>query len=118
MKASDAPNWRMSKYTLYVSSSMSSLGSAGGSQVMSTLSFVKGSTVEITAPGTPAEGGYREEVNDMVQHNRESTQLQCQLHHTQEYSGVELSATDGHHDLHIVKFRLPVPSRKTKNYVN
>ena len=33
---------------------MSSLGSAGGSQVMSTLSFVKGSTVGITVPGTPA----------------------------------------------------------------
>ena len=81
---------------------------------MSTLSFVKGSTVGVTAPGTPAEGGHREEVNDMVQH-RESTQLQCRLHHTQEYSGVELSATDGHHDIHTVNCRLPVRSRKTKN---
>ena len=44
MNARDAPKLRMSKYTLYVSSSMSSLGSAGGSQVMRTLSFVKGST--------------------------------------------------------------------------
>ena len=82
---------------------------------MRTLSFVKGSTAEVTAPGTPAEGGHREEVNDTVQH-RESTQLQCRLHHTQEYSGVELSATDGHHDIHTVNFRLLYlpEKRKTK----
>ena len=43
---------------------MSSLGSAGGSQVMSTLSLVKGSTVRITAPGTPAGGGRTKVTND------------------------------------------------------
>ena len=47
----------MPKYTLYVSRSVSLLGSTGVSKVMHTLSLVKGFIVGFTSSGTAAGGG-------------------------------------------------------------